>query len=72
MTPLEQRDVGETAGAVASMVIFIAVYAACVPAFGMALTLALGWLPAAVAAVVGAHAIRFVVHLLAAPRTSID
>lgn len=72
MTPLAQRDVGEIVGAVASMLIFIAVYAACVPAFGVALTLAVGWLPAAIAAVFGAHAIRFVFHLLAAPRTSID
>jgi len=72
MAPLGQRDAGETAGAVASMLIFIAVYAACVPAFGVALTLALGWLPAAVAAVLGAHAIRFAFRLLSAPRTSID
>lgn len=72
MTPLGQRDVGEVVGAVASMLIFIAVYAACVPAFGVALTLALGWLPAALAAVLGAHAIRFVFHVLAGPRTSTD
>lgn len=60
----QRRDPSEIAGAIASMFIFVAVYAACVPAFGVVLTLALGWLPAAVAAVAGAHGIRFLFQLL--------
>ncbi len=46
-------------GAAASVVIFVAVYAACISEFGVLAALALGWLPAAVAAVAGAHAVRF-------------
>jgi hypothetical protein len=69
MLPLEQRDAGEVAGAVGFVLIFAAVYAACIPAFGVLLTLAVGWLPAAVAAVTGAHAIRFLFRALIPARS---
>jgi CHASE2 domain-containing sensor protein len=62
--PLGRRETGERIGAVASVVIFIAVYAACVSAFGVLAALALGWLPAAIAAVAGAHAVRFLCRFL--------
>ncbi len=60
MIPLADAGAGERLGAAASVLIFIAVYAACIPAFGVLVTLTLGWLPATLAAVLGAHAIRFV------------
>lgn len=59
MIPLADADAGERLGAAASVLIFITVYAACIPTLGVLVTLALGWLPAALAAVLGAHAVRF-------------
>ena len=64
MIPLGPREAGERLGAAASGLIFIAVYAACVSAFGVLAALALGWLPAAVTAVVGAHTVRFLFRFL--------
>lgn len=64
MIPLGKRDTGESVGAAASVIIFIAVYAACVSEFGVLAALAVGWLPAAIAAVAGAHAIRFLFRVL--------
>jgi hypothetical protein len=58
MVPLARNETDERIGAIASVLIFVAVYAACFPALGVALTIAVGWLPAAVAAVLGAHAVR--------------
>lgn len=65
MTPLNDADAGERLGAVASVLIFLAVYAACIPTLGVFMTLALGWLPAALAAVLGAHAVRFLFRFAA-------
>ncbi len=59
MIPPTDADAGERLGAAASVLIFIAVYVACIQTFGVLATLALGWLPAALAAVLGAHAVRF-------------
>lgn len=64
MFPVGRRETSERIGAVASIVIFIAVYAACVAEFGVLAALALGWLPAAIAAVAGAHAVRFLFRFL--------
>lgn len=64
MIPLGPREAGERLGAAASVLIFIVVYAACVSAFGLLAALALGWLPAAVTAVAGAHAVRFLFRFL--------
>jgi hypothetical protein len=63
--PLGRDEAGERVGAVASVVIFVAVYGACFPTLGVVLTLALGWLPAALAALLGAHAIRFLFRSVA-------
>jgi hypothetical protein len=63
--PLGRHKAGERIGAVASVVIFIAVYAACFSTLGVVLTLALGWLPAALAALLGAHAVRFLFRSVA-------
>lgn len=68
MIPLGRNETGERLAAAASVLIFIAVYAACFPALGVVLTLTLGWLPAALAAVLGAHAIRFVFQTFAHAR----
>ncbi len=65
MIPLGERAAGERLAAAASVLIFIAVYAACFPALGVVLTLAIGWLPATFAAVLGAYAIRFVFRAVA-------
>lgn len=72
MTPRDQRYFGELAGAVASVLVFLTAYLICVIEFGWALTLALGWLPAAAAAILGAHAVRFFFDLLTSPRRSLQ
>lgn len=64
MIPIERDENGERLGAAASMVLFVTVYAACFSILGVVLTLALGWLPAALAALAGAHAVRFAYRVL--------
>lgn len=59
MSSLGRDAAGEKMGAIASIIAFFAVYAASFPILGVVLTLALAWLPAALAAWVAAHAVRF-------------
>jgi hypothetical protein len=57
---------------VVSILVFITVYAACVAEFGAVAALALGWLPAAIAAVAGAHAVRFLFRLVPRSQSAVS